>query len=166
MDAPVERAPSIGPKTAARLDPLGIRTVGDLVEADPEEVAERLDDRRFSVGVVETWRDQARLLTQLPALKNGHAVLFVGLRLPRSGGDRFGRSGPSERAVDGDEPQPGDPTAPAQADPARPRQRQGHGRDRAHAGGGLTSGPGAAVPGLAVNSCLWCYSIRKLTSNI
>ncbi|MEL6977919.1 MAG: DUF4332 domain-containing protein [Pseudomonadota bacterium] len=76
-EAPVEKAPSIGPKTAARLAPLGVVTVGDLLDADPERIAEDLADRRISARLVARWRDQARLLTHAPDLKAAHAVMLV-----------------------------------------------------------------------------------------
>lgn len=76
-DAPVARAPSIGPKTAAKLDPLGVLTVGDLVKSDPQKIADGLSDSRITVKTVMVWRDQARLLMRVPGLKAAYAVMLV-----------------------------------------------------------------------------------------
>lgn len=74
---PVEKAPSIGPKTAERLAKLGIATVGDLLDGDPKEIARGLDDRRIPAKTVALWRDQARLLTTTPGLKAAEAVMLA-----------------------------------------------------------------------------------------
>ena len=76
-DSDLADAPSIGPKTAARLQKAGIRHVGDLIAADPKRLAARLGDRRISPEEVAIWRDQARLLIGLPRLRNADAVLLV-----------------------------------------------------------------------------------------
>ncbi|MEM9725110.1 MAG: DUF4332 domain-containing protein [Pseudomonadota bacterium] len=76
-DDAVEKAPSIGPKTAARLESIGVSTVGDLLEQDPKKVASGLGDRRITAKTVAQWRDQARLLTRLPGLKTADAVMLA-----------------------------------------------------------------------------------------
>lgn len=75
--SPVVDAPSIGPKTAARLEKIGVETVGDLLLADPKSVADGLGDRRMTAPVVRTWRDQAGLLVRMPRLRRAEAVLLV-----------------------------------------------------------------------------------------
>lgn len=77
LDANVERAPSIGKKTAARLAELGVETVQDLINCDPELIADCLDDDRTPSDSVRDWIDQARLLTQLPGLTQALAVMLV-----------------------------------------------------------------------------------------
>ena len=74
----VERAPSIGPKTAERLYKLGIRTVTDLFAADPADVARRLDLSRIDAAAVTAWQQQARLVVEIPGLRGGQAQLLVG----------------------------------------------------------------------------------------
>lgn len=74
---PVEDAPSIGPKTAERLEAVDIRTVGDLLEAEPARLAEALGDTRLTEQEIGRWRSQALLLTQLADLKPAHAVMLV-----------------------------------------------------------------------------------------
>lgn len=75
--SPVVDAPSIGPKTAARLQALGVETVADLLAADPRSVADGLGDRRIAAPTVAAWRDQAALLVRLPRLRRAEAVLLV-----------------------------------------------------------------------------------------
>jgi len=71
-------APSIGPKTAERLYVVGIRTVGDLLEADPDALAGKLASRHITARTIADWQSQARLVRDLPGLKGGHAQLLVG----------------------------------------------------------------------------------------
>ncbi|MBX2855661.1 MAG: DUF4332 domain-containing protein [Rhodobacteraceae bacterium] len=76
-DSDLADAPSIGPKTAARLRQAGIRHIGDLIAAEPRRLATKIGDRRISSEEVAIWRDQARLLIGLPRLRNADAVLLV-----------------------------------------------------------------------------------------
>jgi predicted flap endonuclease-1-like 5' DNA nuclease len=74
----VERAPSIGPKTAGRLYGLAIKTVADLLAADPADIARRLGDSRIDADKVTAWQQQARLVMEIPGLRGGQAQLLVG----------------------------------------------------------------------------------------
>jgi predicted flap endonuclease-1-like 5' DNA nuclease len=71
-------APSIGPKTATRLNAAGLRTVGDLLDADAQYLAETLAIRHISTRTVRDWQDQARLVIAVPDLRGTHAQLIVG----------------------------------------------------------------------------------------
>ena len=74
----LEAAPSIGPKMAERFLTLGIKTVGDFLEADPAKLAARLADRRIGDTTIEDWQCQARLVMEIPGLRGTHAQLLTG----------------------------------------------------------------------------------------
>ncbi len=71
-------APSIGPRMAERLRPLGFKTVADLLNARPEVVAEKLELREVDAAMVRDWQDQSRLVCTVPALRGTHAQLLIG----------------------------------------------------------------------------------------
>ncbi|MEO1292341.1 MAG: DUF4332 domain-containing protein [Pseudomonadota bacterium] len=75
--SPVVDAPSIGPKTAARLEAVDVSSVKDLLDADPRDLSERLNARWITAEVIARWQDQARWLTLVPRLKQADAVLLV-----------------------------------------------------------------------------------------
>ncbi len=71
-------APSIGPKTAEKLNAAGIDCVDDLLKAHPIALAARLDDRHITEQTIEDWQDQARLVCTIPGLRGTGAQLLVG----------------------------------------------------------------------------------------
>ncbi|MEP3481953.1 MAG: DUF4332 domain-containing protein [Fuerstiella sp.] len=73
----IESAPSIGPKTAQRLSRVDIYTVDDLLKADVEVVADKLDNRRINADTIRQWQDQARLICQVPELRGHDAQILV-----------------------------------------------------------------------------------------
>lgn len=75
---PVEAAPVIGPKTAARLEAVGIVTIADLLAAAPAQLASRLADKRFSAAEIKSWQHLSRLVMDLPGLRGTHAQLLAG----------------------------------------------------------------------------------------
>ena len=75
-EMPVEKAPSIGAKTAAILDKHGIKSVGDLLSADPEKVEAELNDRHIDSLTILTWQMQAELCCTVPNLR-GHDAQFL-----------------------------------------------------------------------------------------
>ena len=70
--------PSIGPKTAARLYPHGIKTVRDLIKADPTALSVLIGRATSPLKSSTDWQDQARLVCTLPGLAGTHAQLLVG----------------------------------------------------------------------------------------
>ena len=76
-ESPVVDAPSIGAKMAERLSGIGIETVDDLLNADPESVAEELDHRRVDAETIEAWQHQATLVCGIPMLR-GHGRRTAG----------------------------------------------------------------------------------------
>ncbi len=77
----VEEAPSIGPKTATRLAKVGIRTVADLLEADPDSTAAELEVSHIKAETIVDWQHQSRLVCQIPELRGYGAQLLVGCGL-------------------------------------------------------------------------------------
>lgn len=75
---PVVDAPSIGPKTAERLETAGILTIGDLLRADRHALAATLDRSWIKTGTIRDWQDQARLVCSIPHLRGSEAQLLVG----------------------------------------------------------------------------------------
>lgn len=71
-------APSIGPKMAERLAPIGLKTVADLLAADPEATADKLGFQSVNARTVREWQDQTRLVCAVPGLRGTHAQLLVG----------------------------------------------------------------------------------------
>lgn len=75
--APIVQAPSIGPKTAKRFEAVGLKTVGDLLNADPEACEGRIDARHISADVIRDWQAQALLACTVPGLKAREAQALV-----------------------------------------------------------------------------------------
>ncbi len=78
LDSDVVDGPSIGPKTVERLAPHGIRTIRDLMRAEPVALAVLVDTRHITPEAIADWQDQARLVCTVPGLKGTHAQLLVG----------------------------------------------------------------------------------------
>jgi predicted flap endonuclease-1-like 5' DNA nuclease len=70
-------APSIGQKTAGRLQNIGVATVADLLAANPEKAAARLNARHITPNLVRDWQAQAALACALPGLRAIDAQLLV-----------------------------------------------------------------------------------------
>jgi hypothetical protein len=76
VDMPVEKAPSIGAKTAALLEDHGVRTVGNLLSTDPDKLAVSLNDRHLDSYTILMWQMQADLCCDVPNLR-GHDAQFL-----------------------------------------------------------------------------------------
>ncbi len=75
--APVVQAPSIGPKTAKRLEAVGVRTIGDLLNLEPKQGEERIAARHISATLIRAWQAQAQLACTVPGLKSREAQALV-----------------------------------------------------------------------------------------
>ena len=71
-------APSIGPRMAERLHPLGLLKVADLLAARPEAIAEALGLSHVTAGTIADWQAQAQLVCAVPGLSGTAAQLLVG----------------------------------------------------------------------------------------
>ena len=74
----LERAPSIGPRLAERLELGGIVSVRDFLAADPDTAASLLGGGRYDAGLIEQWKAEARLVLRVPGLRGTHAQLIAG----------------------------------------------------------------------------------------
>jgi hypothetical protein len=79
LDDAIEKAPSIGAKTARRLEALGIRTVNDLLQCRPDQVAKKLNASFITPEVLERWQRQAELVCRVPGLRGHDAQMIVGI---------------------------------------------------------------------------------------
>jgi len=77
FDSQIVDAPSIGPKTAKRLKGCRIRTVQDLLQANPAELAAQLKTPHITEQLLRDWQDQARLVCGIPDLRGHDAQLLV-----------------------------------------------------------------------------------------
>ena len=76
-DAPVVDAPSIGPKTARRLEALGVKTVADLLALSAEDGETRLGTRHISAELIKDWQAQASLACTVAGLRSREAQALV-----------------------------------------------------------------------------------------
>jgi len=70
-------APSIGPKTAKRLQNASIDTVADLLDCDPDETVARLRVPYVDTELIQEWQAQARLVCCVPNLRGQDAQILV-----------------------------------------------------------------------------------------
>lgn len=78
FDADVVDAPSIGPKTAARLEKVSIFTVQDLLNAEPADTAKELNTRFITAKTIQDWQDQAVFAHDIPQLRTHDTQILVG----------------------------------------------------------------------------------------
>jgi len=77
LNDPIVAAPSIGPRSAEQLEAIGIHTVADFLDADPDEMADQLGTRRFSADTIEQWQMQSELVCRVPHLRGHDAQILV-----------------------------------------------------------------------------------------
>ncbi len=73
----IERAPTIGPRTAKRLEPLGIKTVADFLSASRVLTAGAFNSKNVTAETITLWQDQCRLMLEIPGLRGTHAELLA-----------------------------------------------------------------------------------------
>jgi hypothetical protein len=77
VDDDIVDAPSIGPKTATRFQQIGMEKVRDLLNANPDVTAEKLNARHIPASVVRDWQDQSKLMIAVPGLRGHDAQILV-----------------------------------------------------------------------------------------
>ena len=75
--SPIVDAPSIGPKTAIKLERAGLQTVDDLIEADAPAIAAQIDARGIDAEKIVAWQHQAQLVCRIPQLRGHDAQIMV-----------------------------------------------------------------------------------------
>ncbi len=81
LASPVVDAPSIGPRLAERIAKSGIHTVAQLLAANAEGLADKLNMRRVDATTIRDWQEQARLVCRIPNLRGHDAQLLVACNL-------------------------------------------------------------------------------------
>ncbi|WP_437193091.1 DUF4332 domain-containing protein [Planctomicrobium sp. SH527] len=76
-DSQIVDAPSIGPKSAERLNAIGIYLVSDLIEQPAQETATALGRREVTTEIVTEWQQQALLMCTVPQLRGHDAQILV-----------------------------------------------------------------------------------------
>lgn len=74
----IERAPSIGARTAAYLSRAGIYKVRDLLTCSVEQAAAQIGVRYITPQRLSLWQAQSRLVCSVPWLRGTHAQLLAG----------------------------------------------------------------------------------------
>ncbi|MFN7292584.1 MAG: DUF4332 domain-containing protein [Pirellula sp.] len=78
LDDPIVDAPAIGPKTAARLESIGIRKVRQLLVADSQELSTKLKASWITPQTIEQWKVQATLVHEIAGLSAaGSGLLYL-----------------------------------------------------------------------------------------
>lgn len=79
LASPIVDAPSIGPKTAARFEAIGINNISQFLGSSPEQMVQQLRVRWIGVEQIADWQAQTRLMMSLPLLRVRDAQLLVGV---------------------------------------------------------------------------------------
>lgn len=74
----IERAPTVGPRSAKRLEPLGIKTVSDFLSASVYLAAGAFNSKNVTPETILLWQDQCRLMLDVPGLRGTHTELLAG----------------------------------------------------------------------------------------
>lgn len=77
--SPIVDAPSIGSRTAEQLTAVGVKTVSDLLRANPDDLAAELQNRRIHANVIRQWQQQTILACRIPQLRGHDAQILVAI---------------------------------------------------------------------------------------
>ena len=77
LEDDVVDAPSIGPKMAGYMKELGVETIQDFLEVDPEHLAELLEQPRVDEEKLIAWQLQTELVCRVPNLRGHDAQILV-----------------------------------------------------------------------------------------
>ncbi len=85
VNSPVSLIPSLSEQLARRISAAGVRTIGDLIERDPEETDLPLDTLQITPADWRIWQAEGRLLTCVPQLTGRDAQMLaaVGILIPQ-----------------------------------------------------------------------------------
>ncbi|MEX2170189.1 MAG: DUF4332 domain-containing protein [Pirellulales bacterium] len=75
----IERFPALGSETREAMEPASIRSVADLLMADPTRVAKRIARRHVTPAVVALWQSHAGLLCFAPTLSLDDAQVLTSI---------------------------------------------------------------------------------------
>lgn len=78
---PLCDAPSIGSRTILRFHAIGIRTIGQLISAEPAVIARQLEIYWVDTDLVRLWQIQASLMCGIPGLRKIDAQMLAGAEL-------------------------------------------------------------------------------------
>lgn len=83
-DSAVGLVPSLAEQMARRIGSIGVRTVGNLIELDPENTEIPLDSLQISASKLRMWQAEARLLCCVPDLtaRDAQVIVLCGIMSP------------------------------------------------------------------------------------
>lgn len=71
-------APAIGAKIAARLEAIGVKTIGDLLDAEPSAISAMMAQKWVTPDTVVDWQAMAQLAVDVGAVGEQDAQILVG----------------------------------------------------------------------------------------
>ncbi len=77
----VDAAPSIGSSMAQKLSDIGIVTVADLLDSNPESAAAELGHSPVKADTIRQWQRQAELVCRIPQLRGHDAQILVAINM-------------------------------------------------------------------------------------
>lgn len=81
LDDDLEKAPTIGNKTAQRFANIGVKTVRDFLGMEASALAAKLNQKGMNAQLLREWQDQARLAAAIPNIRGHDAQIMVGCGL-------------------------------------------------------------------------------------